>query len=64
MDDQLWTAEEVATLLQVSEGTVNQWVKSGRIPVVKVGRLNRFNRADIEAWLDENKRSAEGSGVA
>ncbi len=55
----LWTAEEVAGYLQVSEGTVNQWVKFGRIPVVKVGRLNRFRPADIDRWLEENARPAE-----
>lgn len=56
--DPLMTAEEVAAHLQVSEGTVNQWVKAGRIPVVKVGRLNRFRRADIDAWVDERARDA------
>jgi excisionase family DNA binding protein len=47
----LMTAEEVAAQLRVSEGTVNQWVKLGRIPVVKIGRLNRFRRDDIEAYI-------------
>lgn len=49
---QLWTAEDVARRLQISEGTVKQWVKAGRLPVVKVGKLNRFRPSDIEAWLD------------
>ena len=54
----LLTAEQVALRLSVSEGTVNQWVKSGRIPVVKVGKLNRFRREDIEAWIDERARES------
>lgn len=54
----LMTAEQVAERLSVSEGTVNQWVKSGRIPVVKVGKLNRFRREDIETWIDERARES------
>lgn len=54
----LMTPEEVAAHLKVSEGTVGQWVKAGRIPVVKVGRLNRFRRSDIDAWVDERSRDA------
>jgi len=57
-EEGLWTAEEVASYLQISEGTVNQWVKFGKIPVVKVGRLNRFRPSEIKAWLDEQARPA------
>lgn len=60
----LMTAEEVAARLKVSEGTVGQWVKAGRIPVVKVGKLNRFRSADIEAWIDERTRTSEPSKAA
>lgn len=58
-ENALWTADEVAAYLQVSEGTVKQWVKFGRIPVTKVGSLNRFRREDIDAWLKESSRPAE-----
>ncbi len=54
----LWVAEDVASYLRVSVRTVGQWAKSGRLPVVKVGSLNRFRREDIDEWL-----RAEG-GVA
>lgn len=60
----LWTAAEVAERLQVAEGTVNQWVKLGKIPVVKVGSLNRFRPADIEAWIAERARPASDAEVA
>lgn len=57
-EDGLWTAEQVAQHLQVAEGTVNQWVKLGQIPVVKVGRLNRFRPDDIRRWVDERAQPA------
>ena len=56
---QLLTTAEVAAYLQVSRGTVSQWVKTGKIPVTKVGALNRFRQADIDAWLKESSRPAE-----
>jgi len=57
--DPLLTAEQVAEWLQVSEGTVNQWAKLGKLPVVKVGVLNRFRRPEIEEWLQKNSRAVE-----
>jgi hypothetical protein len=34
-------------------------VHERRIPVVRVGRLIRFDPVDIAAWLDEHRTSAE-----
>jgi excisionase family DNA binding protein len=57
--DALLTADQVAEWLQVAVGTVQQWAKAGRIPVVKVGALNRFRRSDIEAWIEQRTRASE-----
>ncbi len=59
----LLTSVQVADWLQVKESTVNQWAKVGKLPVVKVGILNRFRRSEIEAWLASNSRPAEVAGV-
>ena len=56
--DPLWTAEEVAEYLRLAETTVSQWAKIGRIPVVKVGALNRFRKSEIDAWLASNAKPA------
>jgi excisionase family DNA binding protein len=34
-------------------------VQERRIPVVRVGRLIRFDPVDLDAWLDEHRSSAE-----
>lgn len=57
-NDTLWTAEETAAYLKVTVGTVNQWAKVGKIPVTKVGTLNRFRKSDLDKWLDESSRVA------
>lgn len=47
----LLTVPEVATHLGVTERTVYTWVRSGKLPAVKVGRLWRVRARDLAAWL-------------
>lgn len=48
---------ETSQLISVAQGTLAVWRSTGRydLPYVKVGRLVRYRRADIEAWLDRRK---------
>lgn len=48
----IWTIEEVAGYLRVSERTVYDWVHRGEIPCGKIGSTWRFKRSEIEAWVD------------
>ena len=50
----LMDIKQVATYLQINEATAYSWAQSGRLPGIKIGRIWRFRREDIEAWLDEN----------
>ena len=47
-----------AKLLDLKPGTLSVWRSTGRyqIPFVKVGHRVRYNRADLEAWLDSRTR--------
>jgi len=52
------TPREVADLLRIPLDTLRYWAWSGAQPEgfpspIKVGRLNRFQRAAIEKWLEE-----------
>lgn len=38
----MYSAEEVAGLLGVSQRTVLRWVREGRVPALSVGRTRRF----------------------
>lgn len=49
--DALLTAENVADLFMVSPMTIRSWAKNGVIPAMKIGRLWRFRRSDIETWM-------------
>jgi len=45
------TVVQVAHAFQVAPFTVREWAREGRIPVVRLGRLLRFRKADIDAVL-------------
>jgi excisionase family DNA binding protein len=53
-NDDLWGYEDVAAYLGVSWKTVRKWAQERRIPIVKVGALNRFRPSDIRAWVASN----------
>ena len=51
---QFLKATEVAKLLRVNRTTVYEAVQRNEIPgVVRIGRLLRFRRDAIVAWMDE-----------
>lgn len=49
--DRLLTANEVADLLAVRVSWVRETTRAGRMPVVRLGRYSRYDRADVLEWL-------------
>jgi excisionase family DNA binding protein len=49
--DELLTPEEAATRLKVSRLTIGDWLRSGKLKGVKVGRLWRVRERDLENFL-------------
>jgi excisionase family DNA binding protein len=45
------TLEQVAKLLRLHRSTVYRMVKRGEIPALKVGRVWRFSKEALDAWL-------------
>ena len=49
----LLTTEQVAVWCTVSPATLKLWRMNGRGPAfVKLGRLVRYRRADVEQWIE------------
>jgi len=48
----IMTVHDVAHYLRLSEATIYQMARAGRIPVLRMGRTWRFKRENIDAWLD------------
>ena len=61
IDETFLTTEEVLEYLQVNLRTVYRLIKAGRIPAVRVGRQWRFRKADLDAWLDGQRRGGRGA---
>lgn len=57
VDEPLWTAEDVALYLRVSEATVRSWQQGRRLPFVKIGGTVRFVPAEIRQLVAEAKES-------
>ena len=60
------TAEQVADMLQVDPKTVSRWsLEDASMPVLRRGRVVRFPRARLLAWLERQEpRSARRSARA
>ncbi len=54
----LLTEVETAQVLGVSPRTVWGLADSGELPTVRVGRAKRYDRRDIEAWIQRRKGEA------
>jgi excisionase family DNA binding protein len=52
------TAIQLAEYLQVSKGTIHNWIYQRKVPCFKIGRRVRFKRDDIEQWAEEKKVKA------
>jgi len=54
-DTTLLTTEEAAAMLAVEPRLLVRWRYDSRGPTyIKVGRLVRYKRADLDAWIEEN----------
>jgi excisionase family DNA binding protein len=49
--DPMLTVEEVAAFLKVCTRTVRRWIKSGELPVARLGRQYRIRRRDLELFV-------------
>lgn len=54
-NEPLMTVDDVAAKLRVSSKTVRNWVFRGKLPSVKLGGAVRFDRNEIEEWIEEQK---------
>jgi excisionase family DNA binding protein len=48
---QIMTTREMAKYLRVHEITICKLSKEGRIPSIRIGRVWRFDKEVIDAWI-------------
>jgi len=56
---QLLDTKQAAERLGISRNTLYEWVVQKRIPYIKVGRLVKFKKEDLEKWLEKRFQGEE-----
>jgi excisionase family DNA binding protein len=52
MTDQRWlSVDEIAAHLGVQRDTIYGWITTRGLPAHRVGRLWKFNRAEVDEWV-------------
>ncbi len=60
---QYMSLEEVADLMGVTYQLIYRLVRSGELPAVRLGKLYRVSRADLEGYLERSKSGLGGGGT-
>ncbi len=58
MNEKLLTPTQVAERLQITERTVYEWIRGGKLTALKLGRLWRIHPEDLEAFLEGARAKA------
>lgn len=58
-EKKLLSVKDIASMLQLKETTVREWVRKGKIKGLKFGHQWRFRISDIEEWLDNGDDKEE-----
>ncbi len=54
-DREVLTVEQAAEYLQMHKGTVYRYIREGLLPAVRLGKVYRLLRQDVDAFLDTMK---------
>ena len=59
MDRDLITVKELMERISISERTITQWIRQGRIPCYQPGKGKRFVRwSEVEAYIESTRIEA------
>lgn len=58
-DDGYLSIARAATFADVAPGTLRRWIRSGRLPARRAGRVHRIARVELEDFLARNGRGAD-----
>jgi excisionase family DNA binding protein len=50
------TVAEIATILKLNQQTVRNWIDTGKLPALRIGRRVRVTRADFDRLIGQAER--------
>ena len=54
-----YSLQEIAAFVGVSEDTVHRWIRTRNMPAHKVGRLWKFDVAEVNHWVKSGRARDE-----
>lgn len=63
MTDRWFSVDEISEHLGVSKDTVYSWIAKRNMPAHKVGRLWKFQKLEVDAWVKEGGASEDSQQV-
>lgn len=58
------TPPDAARYVGVALGTMRNWTSGGRIPYVRRGRVVRYHRDELDAWLRGGECHLQGTSAS
>lgn len=55
LDKEFYTVKELAALLEINPRTITRLEQRGELKAHHIGRVKRFRREDIEAYLKKSR---------
>ena len=55
VENKFYDLKQLSAHLSISKNTLYYFVKTKQIPVIRIGKLIRFSKEDIEKWIEEKK---------
>jgi excisionase family DNA binding protein len=52
LEERLFTPQDVAERLGMSKYTITEWLKTGRLKGVKIGKYWRVKASDLQTFID------------
>ena len=65
MEDRWLSVDEIAGHLGIKRDTVYNWISERQMPGHKIGRLWKFNKQEVDAWVrgggaEDKRRQKDG----
>ena len=58
---EIMTLQQVAEYLKFSKDKVYHMANAGKIPAIKIGKQWRFDKNDLNKWIDKHKNDESRS---
>jgi excisionase family DNA binding protein len=63
LDQEILTVEQAAEYLQVHKITLYRYIREGLLPAVRLGKMYRLFRRDVEAFLDAMRHQPDSDSA-